>query len=220
MLQFHSFHAFFTFPKLKPVRTQPNFSSSSLWQMDNQAKLRRFLIDDSLPSTRTMLAHKHCISKMMDILWCYLRTGYLYCLHASLYTVPSTESATHQFGKLEQRAWLTLPIQAPQTRQAGATWLYENKPCSSTNLHINPDISKLVTASAHELSKDLNYVLIHIFGQSGVKVSIILAITPEAEKQSNKCSRLQFEEQLLSPWAQWHSHIFTPYFLTFFLFQT
>ena len=36
---------------LKAVKTQPRFSSSSLWQMDNQAKLRRFLMGDSPPST-------------------------------------------------------------------------------------------------------------------------------------------------------------------------
>lgn len=204
----------------KPVRSQPRFSSSSLWQTDNQAKLRLFLIGDSPPSTRTTLAHKHCFSKVMDILWCYLRTDYLYCLHASLYSVPSTEQATHQTGKLKHRACLTLPIQAPQTWKAGATWLYENKPCSSTNLHINPKISKVAAASPHKLSEDVNYVLIHISGQSGVEESIIWPITPQSKKQSNKCGTFQFKEQLLSPWAQWHGHIFTAYFLTFFLFQT
>lgn len=187
--------------------------------MGNQAKLRLLLIGDSPPSTRTALAHKCCFSKMMDILRCYLRTGYLYCLHPSLYSVPSTEQAPYQAGKLRPGASSLCPYRHHRHDQAGATWLYENKPCSSTNLRISPEISKVATASPHELSTDVDYVLIHVFGQSGVKGSIILPITPQSEKQSNKCSTLQFKGQLLSPWAEWHGPVFTAYFLTFFLFQ-
>jgi len=106
----------------------------------------------------------------------------------------------HQTAKLRRRAWLALPIQVPQAQQAGATWLCKNKPCSSTNLHISPEISKVATASALEkISEDLSYVLIHISGQSGLEEPNILPIIPQSKKQSDKCSMLQFKQQLPSP---------------------
>ncbi|KAJ7413631.1 hypothetical protein WISP_89138 [Willisornis vidua] len=86
----------------------------------------------------------------------------------------------------------------------------------STNLHISPELHEAATASAHKFNEDVDYVLIHKCEQSGVEESIILSITPQSKKESNKCSRLRFVGELLSEL----SDVATAYFMTFFPFQT
>lgn len=96
----------------------------------------------------------------------------------------------HSLGILRPRAWLTLLMEIPQTKKAGATWLCKSQPYSSTDLHISPELHKVATASAHQFSKGVDDVLIHFFGQLGVEDYVTLSTS---KKQCNKCSRLQFK---------------------------
>lgn len=212
MIQYHSFQVFLTFPRFKTSQDSDKIlllqSVTNGQPMDNAFLIFIFLfyfqviallLQEPCQHKNTVFqiwTFSDAISGLFILLFIALVAC---CLHASLDSVPSREQAMPQTGNLKPRGWLALPIQTPQTLQAVDTHLCENNPSSSTDPHISPDINKTSSASAHKLSEDVDYGLIHIFWQSRVEESITLPIIPQSKRQSNKCSRLQFKGQLISP---------------------